>query len=310
MNEVTVFAPATVANVVCGFDVLGFALREPSDKMTVRRIAGAKTVRIINCDDYNLPTEPTKNAAGAALLSMLETVDENVGFEVEITKNIKPGSGIGSSSASAAGAVVAANYLLNEKFSNLELVNFAMDGEKIASGARHADNVAPCIYGGFTLVRSYNPLDIISLEFPPLFVTVAHPQIEIKTSDAREILKQKVELKDAVAQWGNVAALVAGLQKGDYGLISRSLEDRIIEPVRSILIPHFDAIKKESKRAGALGGGISGSGPSVFMLSENLQIARKVENAMREIYAATKIDFNIYVSEINAEGVKTAEARA
>ncbi|MGI8469912.1 MAG: homoserine kinase [Pyrinomonadaceae bacterium] len=309
MKEVTVFAPATVANVVCGFDVLGFALSEPNDKMTVRLIE-EKTVRIVNCDDYNLPTEPTKNVAGAALLSLLSAIDENVGFEIEITKRIKPGSGIGSSAASAAGAVVGANYLLNEKFSKLELVDFAMDGEKIAAGSRIADNVAPAIFGGFTLVRSNNPLDIISLEFPPLFVTVIHPQIEIKTSDAREILKQKVELKDAVAQWGNVAALVAGLQKGDYDLISRSLEDKIIEPVRSILIPHFDRLKKESKRAGALGGGISGSGPSVFMLSETLQTARKVENTMREIYEPTGIDFNIYVSEINDKGVKSTEARA
>lgn len=303
MKQITVFAPATVANVVCGFDVLGFALRAPSDKMTMRLIA-EKTVRIINCDDYNLPTDPIKNVAGGALLSLLAAIDDELGFEVEIAKNIKPGSGVGSSSASAAGAVVAANYLLGERFSKLELVDFAMDGEKVASGARHADNVAPCVYGGFTLVRSNNPLDIIPLDFPPLYVTVVHPQIEVKTSDAREILKQKVELKDAIAQWGNVAALVAGLQKGDYGIISRSLEDRIIEPIRSILIPHFDEIKAASKRAGALGGGISGSGPSIFMLSEDLQTARKVENAIREIYEPTKIDFNIYVSEINRKGVE------
>ena len=303
MKQVTVFAPATVANVVCGFDVLGFALNAPNDEMTLR-IIGEKTVRIINCDDYNLPTEPTKNVAGGALLSMLAAIDENLGFEVRITKNIKPGSGIGSSAASAAGAVVAANYLLDKRFSKLELVDFAMDGEKIAGGARHADNVAPCIYGGFTLVRTQHPLDIIQLDFPPLYVTVAHPQIEVKTSDAREILKQKVELKDAIAQWGNVAALVAGLQKGDYDLISRALEDKIVEPVRSILIPRFDEIKTASKRAGALGGGISGSGPSVFMLSESLPTARRVENAIREIYAQTAIDFNIYISEIHAEGVK------
>ena len=303
MKQITVLAPATVANVVCGFDVLGFALSAPNDEMTVR-LTDEKTIRIINCDDYELPTEPTKNAAGGALLSLLAAIDESIGFEVQITKNIKPGSGIGSSAASAAGAVVAANYLLNERFSKLELVDFAMDGEKIASGARHADNVAPCVYGGFTLVRTHDPLDIIALDFPALFVTVVHPQIEVKTSDAREILKQKVELTDAVAQWGNVAALVAGLQKGDYDLISRSLEDRIIEPVRSILIPYFDEVKTAAKRAGALGGGISGSGPSVFMLSENLPTAQKVEKTIREIYEPTEIDFNTYVSEISRTGVK------
>lgn len=303
MNEVRVLAPATVANVVCGFDILGFALSKPNDEMTMRKLA-ERTVRIINLDEYDLPTEPTKNVAGVALLSMLEAINADFGFEVEIKKGIKPGSGVGSSSASAAGAVVAANYLLGERFSKSELVEFAMDGEKVASGARHADNVAPCVYGGFTLVRSNNPLDIIALDHPKLFVTIVHPQIEVKTSDAREILKQKIELKEAIAQWGNVAALVAGLQKGDYELISRSLEDRIIEPIRSILIPKFDEIKSVSKAAGALGGGISGSGPSIFMLSQTEEIAGKVEDAMSEIYEKTGIDFNIYVSEINGAGVK------
>lgn len=303
MKEITILSPATVANVVCGFDCLGFALSAPNDEMTLR-IIDERKVKIINRDEYNLPTEPEKNVAGAALLSMLEKIDENIGFEVEITKHIKPGSGIGSSSASAAGAVFGANKLLNDRFSKTELVEFAMDGEKVASGARHADNVAPAIFGGFTLVRSNSPLDVIPLKFPELFVTVVHPQIEVKTSDAREILKQKIELKDAIAQWGNVAALVAGLQTDDYALISRSLEDRIIEPIRSILIPKFAEIKAESLNSGALGGGISGSGPSIFMLSENEQTARKVENAMREVYQNTEIEFNIYVSEINAQGVK------
>ena len=306
MEEIRVLAPATVANVVCGFDILGFALSAPNDEMILRMIA-EKTVRIINRGVYNLPTEPTKNVAGVALLSILEAVKADFGFEVEIRKEIKPGSGIGSSSASAAGAVVAANHLLDNQFSKRELVEFAMDGEKVASGARHADNVAPCIYGGFTLVRTNHPLDIIPLDFPPLFATVIHPQIEVKTSDAREILKQKIELKEAIAQWGNVAALVAGLQKGDYDLISRSLEDRIIEPIRSILIPKFDDVKSASKAVGALGGGISGSGPSIFMLSENAEIAAQTEEAMRDVYLKTGIDFNIYVSEINREGVKILE---
>lgn len=306
MNEVRVLAPATVANVVCGFDILGFALSQPNDEMTVRKIA-ERTVRIINLDEYDLPTEAAKNVAGVALLSLLGAIDADFGFEVEIKKGIKPGSGIGSSSASAAGAVVAANFLLGERFTKSELVEYAMDGEKVASGARHADNVAPCVYGGFTLVRSNNPLDIIRLDHPKLFVTVVHPQIEVKTSDAREILKQKIELKEAIAQWGNVAALVAGLQKSDYALISRSLEDRIIEPIRSILIPKFDEIKSASKAVGSLGGGISGSGPSIFMLSKTAETARQVEKAMRAIYERTEIDFNIYVSEINAEGVKILE---
>ena len=303
MNEVRVLSPATVANVVCGYDCLGFALAEPNDEMTVRKI-DEKGVRIINRDDFNLPTEPEKNVAGAALLSMLEKINADFGFEVEITKHIKPGSGIGSSAASAGGAVVAANKLLDDRFSIIELVDFALDGEKVASGERHADNVAPCIFGGFTLVRSLNPIDIVALRFPPMFVTVIHPQIEIKTSEARKMLPREVPLKDAIRQWSNVGALVAALSKGDYALVSRSLEDFLIEPVRKVLIPKFDEIKVQSKLAGALGGGISGSGPSIFMLSETEAAARKVETAMKEIYGQTQIDFNIYVSKINADGVK------
>ena len=303
MNEVRVLSPATVANVVCGFDCLGFALAAPHDEMTVRKTV-EKGVRIINRDDYNLPTEAKKNVAGAALLSMLEKISADFGFEVEIKKNIKPGSGIGSSAASAGGAVVAANRLLGDVFSKLELVDFALDGEKIASGERHADNVAPCIFGGFTLVRSLNPLDIVALEFPPLFVTIIHPQIEIKTSEARKMLPAEVPLKAAIRQWSNLGSLVAALSKGDYDLISRSLEDFLVESVRKVLIPKFDEIKVASKLAGALGGGISGSGPSVFMLSEAEAAARNVEAAMKEIYRQTDMDFNIYVSKINAEGVK------
>ncbi|MBA2606220.1 MAG: homoserine kinase [Acidobacteria bacterium] len=302
MKKVSVLAPATVANMVCGFDILGFALDEPSDLMTVR-IINEKKIEIIHRDDFNLPTEATKNVAGVALLAMLEKIEENIGFEIKITKKIKPGSGIGSSAASAAGAVVAANHLLNNRFTKPELIEFAMSGEELASGSKHADNVAPCVLGGVILVRSNEPLDVIKLDFPELFVTIVHPQIEVKTSDAREILKQQVLLKDAIKQWGNVAGLVAGLMKKDYELISRSLEDRIIEPTRSILIPKFDRIKTESKRAGALGGGISGSGPSIFMLSRSEEIARTVEDVMRQNYQNIELEFNIYVTKINSNGV-------
>jgi homoserine kinase len=303
MKEISVLAPATVANVVCGFDCLGFALEDPGDEMTLRLI-GEKTVKIKHLDEFDLPLDPKKNIAGVALLAILDEIEENLGFEIEITKNIKPGSGIGSSSASAVGAVVAANKLLDERFSRLELAEFAMQGEQIASEGRHADNVAPCLFGGFTLVRSVAPLDIVELEFPPLFVTVIHPQIEIKTSEARKILPAEIPLKSAIQGWSNVGALVAALSKGDYELIGRSLEDFIVEPVRKKLIPHFDELKTGSLSAGAIGGGISGSGPSVFMLSENYITAVEVENKMREIYSQTEIDFNLYVSEINSGGVK------
>lgn len=303
MNEVKVLAPATVSNVVCGFDCLGFALSDPYDEMTVRRIR-EQTVRIINRDDYGLPTDPTKNVAGVALNAMITAADLDHGFEVETTKNIKPGSGIGSSAASACGVVVAANRLLDDRFSKVELVEFAMAGEMLASGSRHADNLAPCIFGGFTLVRSTEPLDIVSIDFPPLFVTVIHPQIEIKTSEARAILPKQVPLTDAIRNWSNLGALVAGLDQGDYGLLARAMEDTIVEPVRKSLIPKFDEVKQASLAAGAIGGGISGSGPSVFMLSETESAAEKVESAMRYVFNPTGIPYNTYVSRIHPDGVR------
>lgn len=303
MDEVKVLAPATVANVVCGFDCLGFALEEPFDEMTVRRIA-KREVRIINHDSYGLSTDPQKNVAGVALKAVIDAIDADFGFEVEITKRIKPGSGIGSSAASAAGAVVAANRLLGDRFSKLELVELAMAGEMLASGARHADNLAPCIYGGFTLVRSTEPLDIVELDFPALYVTVIHPQIEIKTSEARAMLPKEVPLKDAIRGWSNLGALVAALAKGNYELISRSLEDTIVEPVRKSLIPKFAEVKAASLAAGALGGSISGSGPSMFMISRSPETSNAVASAMRTVYSLTGIDFNIYVSQIHPKGVR------
>ncbi len=304
MREIKIKSPATVANLVCGFDVLGLALNEPYDIMTMRLI-DEPVVRISNNDEFNLPTDPQKNVAGVSLLSVIEKLQNKNGFEVTIEKHIKPGSGIGSSAASAAGAVAAANLLLGNIFSKEELVQFAMNGEKLASGVKHADNIAPCLYGGVTLIRSIHPLDIVTLEVPDLYVTIVHPQIEVRTSDARQILRKEVLLKDAIKQWGNIAGLVAGFMKKDYELIGRSLEDVIIEPIRSILIPAFDEVKKRCKEAGALGGGISGSGPSIFMLSKNEHTAKDVEQVMKEIYTRVGIDFNTYVTMINKEGIKT-----
>lgn len=305
MKEITVHAPATVANMVCGFDVLGLCLAEPYDIMKIT-LLDRRQVIIRTTDNFPLPSDPAMNTAGAPLLEMLAVLNQDVGFDVLITKQIKPGSGIGSSAASAAGAVVAANELLGNVFSKEDLVRFAMFGEKVASGVKHADNIAPCIYGGVTLIRSIFPLDIIPIPAPELYVTVLHPQIEVRTSDAREILRKEVLLKDAIRQWGNIAGLVAGLMKSDYDLIGRSLEDVIIEPVRSILIPGFDLIKMECKAAGAIGGGISGSGPSVFMLSKDKTTASSVGDVMKSVYDRIGVDYHIYVTTVNHSGVVSA----
>lgn len=302
MKTITIQSPATIANLVCGFDVLGLALHNPADALTLR-LTDKPGVCITNNDAYNLPTDAQKNVSGVVLLSMLEKLNNGYGFELVSNKTIKPGSGIGSSAASAAGAAVAANKLLGDVFSKEELVQFAMNGEKLASGVKHADNIAPCIYGGITLVRCIHPLDIVSIPAPELFVTVVHPQIEVKTADARQILKKELQLKDAIKQWGNVAGLVSGFFKSDYELISRSLEDVVIEPLRSILIPGFDEVKKGSKEAGALGGGISGSGPSIFMLSKDEHTAQQVATVMQTVYNKLGIDYHVYVTTINQQGV-------
>jgi len=307
MDLVKVRAPASVANVVCGFDVLGFALETPFDEVTLRR-TDERTIRIIHRDEFGLPTDPQKNVAGVALQAVLDGSATDIGFEIEINKNIKPGSGIGSSAASACAVVVAANRLLGDRFSKPELIEFAMEGERLASGAKHADNVAACIYGGFTLVRSVDPLDVVEINFPPLFVTVIHPQIEIRTSEAREILPKAIILKDAIRQWANVGSLVAGLAKGDQALIARSLEDHIVEPVRKSLIPMFDEVKAASLAAGAIGGGISGSGPSIFMLSVSRECAEAVAKTMEGVYSSTSINYRTYVSPLASEGVQIVDS--
>ncbi|MBS1512930.1 MAG: homoserine kinase [Bacteroidetes bacterium] len=306
-KKIRILAPATIANLVCGFDILGLAINHPQDEMYLE-VSNEPGLRITHTDRYNLPTEPAKNVAGAALLALMEEYgDAGLGFDLTINKIIKPGSGLGSSAASSAGAVVGANYLLNNHFSKMDLVRFAMNGEKVASGVKHADNITPCIYGGVTLIRSIFPLDIVSLSAPPMYVTVVHPQIEVKTSDARQILRKEVQLKDAIKQWGNIAGLVAGFLQNDYELIGRSLEDVIIEPIRSILIPGFDDVKKLCKEAGALGGGISGSGPSVFMLSKEETTARAVEQIMKSVYDKIGVDYHVHVTTLNTEGVWVKE---
>ena len=302
MQEIRVTAPATVANVVCGFDCLGFAIDRPRDEMTVR-LEPRGGIRIANLDDLGLPVEPDRNVAGVAAAAVLRASGSDAGIVIESRKSIKPGSGIGSSAASAAAAAVAVNELLGRPFTRYELIDLALEGEELASGARHADNVAPCLLGGFTLVRSLDPLDVISIASPSLWATVIHPQVEVKTADARAMLPAEVPLRSAITQWSNVGALVAGLITGDHGLIGRSLTDVIVEPVRKKLIPGYDEIRDAGLAAGALGGGISGSGPSMFMLSRDEMTANRVEAAIRAAFLPRQIEFNTYVSRIGPDGV-------
>ena len=304
MNEIKLFCPATIANISCGFDVLGLCLETVGDEMIIRK-SDVKGIKITKIVGEELPLETSKNVAGVAALALLDAIDYKFGFEIEIYKNIKPGSGIGSSAASAAGAVFGINELLGKPFKRKELVEFAMKGEAIASGSEHADNVAPAILGGITLVRSSAPLDIIKIESPSeLFATVIHPQIELKTSEMRAVLQPMIPLKSAILQWGNLGGLIAGFYTSDYELIGRSLHDEIVEPLRGPFIPKFDVIKKTALENGALGSGISGSGPSIFALSKGIETANRIAKAMFVIYEDMNMPFEIHVSKVNPEGVK------
>ncbi|GAA4270305.1 homoserine kinase [Hyunsoonleella aestuarii] len=304
MNEIKIFSPATVANVACGFDVLGFCLDNVGDNMVIRKTE-KKGISITNIEGFDLPYETELNVAGVSALAMYEVLDVDFGFEIEIYKNIKPGSGIGSSAASAVGSVFGMNELIGRPFNTTQLTEFAIKGEALASKCEHADNLAPALFGGFTLVKSVSPLKILEIPTPnELYATIIHPQIEIKTSEARAILPSKVALSDAIAQWANVGSLVHGLHTNDYNLIKESLHDGIVEPYRCKLIPHFKEIKESALNVGALGVGISGSGPSIFSLNKGLETANKVKDAMQNVYKNTGIEFDIHVSKINTDGIK------
>jgi len=303
-KEIKIFSPATVANVACGFDVLGFCLDNKGDEMVIRKVS-EKGIRITHIEGYDLPLEAEKNVAGVSALAMYKHAKPDCGFEIEIYKKIKPGSGIGSSAASAVGSVFGMNELLGKPYNKTQLTYFAMKGEALASKSEHADNLAPAIFGGFTLVKSTLPLDILQIPTPSeLYATLIHPQIEVKTSDAREILPKEVPLKDAISQWANVGSLIHALHTNDYKLIHRSLQDIIVEPYRKQLIPYFDDVKFAALVAGALGCAISGSGPSIFALSKGKETAINVEKAMQSIYSKTDIEFNTFVSQINTQGIK------
>lgn len=304
MNEIKIFSPATVANVACGFDILGFCLDSVGDHMVIRK-TDTKGIHITKIEGFDLPYEPELNVAGVSALEMYATLDVDFGFEIEIYKKIKPGSGIGSSAASAVGSVFGMNALLGNPFSKTQLTKFAIKGEALASKCEHADNLAPALFGGFTLVKSVSPLQILEIPSPKkLYATIVHPQIEIKTSESRAILPKQVALSDAVKQSANLGSLVHALHTNDYDLIKNSLNDVIVEQHRSKLIPEFNKVKQAILNAGALGAGISGSGPSIFSLSEGLETANNVKDAITKTYSNTGIEFDIHISKINSEGVK------
>lgn len=303
-KSIKAFAPATCANVACGFDVLGFAVESPGDEVKIT-LTDTQEVRItsITGDGGALPTDTDLNSVSIVIKEYLKALGSHQGLDIELTKKMPLKSGLGSSAASSVVGVYALNELLGRPMKVADLLPFAMEGERIACGSAHADNVAPALLGGFVLVRSYDPLDVIKLPTPEnLYATIIHPHIEVKTKDARAILRQKIALKDAVVQWGNVGGLVAGLMMNDYDLIGRSLQDVVVEPIRSILIPGFYQAKEAALKAGALGSSISGSGPSIFALAKDQKTAIQIGVEMKKVYDSINIDSEVYTSKVSQEG--------
>jgi homoserine kinase len=305
MESIRVYAPATVANVACGFDIFGFAVNRPGDEVVLtKKSSPGIVIKEITGDEGRLPKDVAKNTAGIAILKYLEFIGKpDQGFELSLHKDMPLGSGLGSSAASAVAGVFAANELMGKPLSQKELLPFAMEGERVACGSAHADNVGPSLLGGFVVIRSYDPLDIIQLPTPSdLYTSIVHPQIEVNTKDARRILEREITLGKTITQMGNVAGLVAGLLMSDYSLIGRSLVDVIVEPARSILIPQFQEVKEAALLAGALGCSISGSGPSLFALSKGEETANQVAIAMSTAFNSVGIGSEAYVSQINQQG--------
>ncbi len=310
IRQVRAFAPATVTNVSCGFDVLGFALNAPGDEVVVRRTAaGPLRIARVMGDNGMIPLQVERNTAGKAIKTFIESMGLEGSFEIEIHKKMAVGTGLGSSAASAVAGVVAVNQFLQNPLSREALLPFALSGEKITSGGDvHADNVAAALFGGFIAVRSVQPVDVIPITYPPqLTCAVVHPHIELPTAEMRKILRGQISLYEAVRQWGNIAAFVAGLQSGRLDVMRRSLQDVIIEPVRSKVIPGYYEAKESAIGSGALGSGISGSGPSVFALCDSLPVAEQAGKAMSEVFRKLDIEADLYISTVNPQGAMVKE---
>lgn len=301
---VKAFASATVANVSCGFDVFGFALRQPGDEVELRlNNSGKVTLLDITGKGEQLPRDASQNTAGIAVKHFLNDHHPSHGAEIILHKNLPRSSGMGSSAASAVAALVAVNHAVGNPLSKMALLPYAMEAERVACGAAHADNVAPALLGGFVLIRDKKTLDIITLNVPDeLYAVVVHPHIELKTSDARQALRTTISLTDAITQWANTAALVAGLEQGDFELIGRAMCDVVAEPVRANFIPGYHMVKQAALKANALGCGISGSGPSVFALCKGEHCAIQVMNAMQQAFVSVPLNSDGYVSAINKKG--------
>src|SRR5262245_46960389 len=304
---IAVYAPGSVSNVACGFDIMGFALEEPGDVVVASPLdASGVSIAAIHGDDGRLTTDPRKNTASAAVMALLQRLETTRGISLTIHKGLPLASGIGSSGASAVAAVVAANELLGRPAPLGMLLECAMAGEQAGCGAVHPDNVTPSLYGGFILARNAQPPDIVRLPVPEgLACALLHPKMEVETGAARKLLGDQVALKDAVRQWANVGGLVASLYTSDLALLSRSLVDSIAEPKRASLVPGFFEVKSAAVAAGALGCSLSGSGPSIFALAPSMAIARAAGDAMqREFDKHSTVGSDLWVCPVGRQGAR------
>ncbi|MEM7349755.1 MAG: homoserine kinase [Acidobacteriota bacterium] len=301
-----VFAPGSVSNVACGFDVLGFAIEEPGDEVVVseRQAPGVELREVIG-DDGRLPRDAERNTASVAVRTLLEAAGSTRGVALSLYKKMPLSSGLGSSAASGVAAVYGTNQLLGLGASREELLRCAMVAEQVACGSAHADNAAPSLFGGWVLIRSSDPPDVVELPVPEgLSCAVVRPHIEVETRASRGLLGDTVPLRAAVSQWGNLGALVAGLYSGDLELIARSLVDAIAEPKRAVLVPGFREAQTAARDHGALGCSLSGSGPSVFALCASRGDAEKVTAAMAQAFERRGLTSDRHVSRVGAEGAR------
>ena len=303
MDKIKIKAPATVANLSCGYDILGLCIDELYDEIEISKISEKKVIIDVLDSQYsNIPINPHENTGGVPAILIQKKLKLDYGFRIKIKKGIPLCGGLGSSAATAAGVVFGINQLLGNVLSLNEMIEYALEGEKLSSDTPHADNIAPCIMGGLVLIKSTYPLDLIKLPVGPFFLAIIHPDIIINTKTARKILPEMIELKSAVKQWGNISALTYGFTINDLDIIKSSMKDFIIEPVRSKLITGFSDIQNAALKNGAIGSSISGSGPSIFALCENKEIAESVFAGMKEVAGKSKIAFEGYISSINHSG--------
>lgn len=305
MDIIKVKAPATVANLSCGYDILGLCLKEPYDEIEISKTSKKEIVIDILDSKYsNIPSNPKENTGGIPAILIQNKLNLDYGFKIKIKKGIPLSGGLGSSAATAAGVVYGINQLLENQLSLKDMVEYALEGEKLSSDTPHADNIAPCLSGGLVLIKETYPLDIIQLPIGPFYLAIIHPEIEINTKMAREILPEKITLDNAVKQWGNVSALTYGFTVNDVNIIKSSMKDFIVEPIRSKLIKGFSEIQSTAIKSGAIGSSISGSGPSIFALCENEDHAQSILDAMCDEAKQNNLKYQSYISPINHSGVE------